>query len=130
MPITKEVILDVKYTTSQDKVTGLTSLRAEVTRNEFIPAQVFLYQQNLDDTIEFCQVASVTDLNCYPTTAPGDGSPFFRLDYVELEFETAKQMKKVLEALRAQLQQLVSDYQILVCDLDSMFTETYNGTDC
>ena len=82
MALTKEVVLDVKYTTGQDKETDKVTFRAEVTRNEYIPAHVFLYQQNLDESIEFCAVASVSDIQCFPAVNPKKGSPFFRLDYV------------------------------------------------
>jgi hypothetical protein len=130
MPITKEVCLEVRYTISQDKETGVITLLAEVTRNEFIPAHVFLYRQNLDGTQEFCAIASVTDLDCQPANSPKEGSPFFRLERVELEFETAKDLKTVKDKMEAELAQLACDYQILVCELDSVSTSSYKGSDC
>ena len=130
MAITKEVALDVKYTTSQDKDTGLITLTAQVTRNEFIPAQIFLYRRGTDGVSEFCTIASVADMSCIPPSVPGAGSPFFRLDHIELEFETAKALQTALAKIEAEVARLACDYQILVCELDAMFTKTYKGSDC
>ena len=127
MAISKEVVLDVKYTTSQDKETGVVSLTATVTRNELIPAHIFLFEQLIDETIAFCSIATVTDIQCFPTTMPAKGNPFFRLDTVTLEFDSAKKMKEALDAMRGRINRLVSDYQILVCELESDFTETYRA---
>lgn len=121
------IVLDVEYKTGQRKDTDKFFLEASVIRNAIIPAQIYLFRRDLEGVDMFCSIASVEDINCWPPTKPMEGSPFFRLDNVTLEFDDSKTFKEVLDQFRARTARLVCDYKILVCEVDSEFTETYNS---
>ena len=56
---------------------------------------------------EFQTVASVVDLSQFPPEEPGEASPFFRLNYVELDFRSSIRVEEFWELIQREVCVLV-----------------------
>lgn len=111
--ITRKEVTKVNY-----QYLGAFRLRIEVTDPSSSGADpnVFIYNQRpinpYDQTVEadFLAVASPVDMAEYPAGEPRDGTefPFFRLDYVELDFRSTAYVEKAWGLIVAEVSNLLA----------------------
>ena len=82
--------------------------------NGDMPRHVFVYRRNpphpvtgdIEDT--FMTVASFVDISEFPAEAPGNDSPYFRKDFIEVDVRSTRDFDAVWSLIHAQVCELVS----------------------
>jgi hypothetical protein len=120
LKLTKYQVTEVNY-----QFLGAFRLRVEVTdpTDSGADPYVFVYNRrpvnpyNQEVTDDFHAVASPGDLAEYPVGEPNGQTayPFFRLDYVELDFRSTEQAERVWQLI-------VAEVDVLMKSLDRMET--------
>ncbi len=112
LKLTRKELIEVNY-----QYLGAFRLRVEASdpSNSGADPCVFLYNRrpvnpyNGDVVDDFIAIASPGDLSEYPVGEPRDGTtfPFYRLDYVELDFRSTERASKTWLLLIAEIDNLM-----------------------
>lgn len=114
------------------------TLTMQILTAENIPAEIFVYQQLLSKDeagcylSEFCNVASLADLDNFSADAPVAGQSMFRLDNISLTFDTFKEAQDAYLKIKGDIQCLLCarEGQLLFdqnCFIDIMDSESCIG---
>ena len=89
-------------------------LEIKVTRYENIIAEIFVYQYNFEDSLDyFSHIASTAELGSLPKYRHTDSSIFYLDHNVKLEFETAKEREDTLASIISDVYKLKQNWGII-----------------
>lgn len=123
MAAPKTVITISITKTLQSEVTpenGGNRLQVAVTDSENIDPRIFVYQIDVDsefspeDLALFYSVASVPQMSSLPADAGGPDEPFFRLNTLDLVFETPDELEDALASIVSEIKSLQRGNDVLL----------------
>ena len=107
------VVLSKRLTLTEDNRHRLRVWVSETSHN--IPGTLFVYQKipvvPLDTGLSqlFVHVASYADLGDYPESTPGEESPFFRLHYFDIVFDSLAYLEQTWQRVHRMVQHTTED---------------------
>lgn len=109
-----EVTLQLQVEREQNPGENEFTIQYTVLNPVNIPAEIFVFQKNIDGTSEFHNVASPADLSTFPPDEPLEGIPFFRLSTACFTFETLEEAEQAFDRFISDVDFLVKNYEKLL----------------
>lgn len=119
--------LTAKYTYSTQRNSRLAYiLRVEITESEYLPQEVFIYRVNAHDgDAYFVAVSDLLDIEETPINEPDleSGNVYFRMNYVELYFNSMEALQKARDSMEEYLRNLVSEKSRILSDVEEYMVQ-------
>lgn len=111
-------------------------LNMQIITSTGIEPEIFVYQQLLEQDelgcylTEFCNVASLSDLDNFPSGAPESGKNMFRLDNICLEFDSLKEVFNAYEKIKKDIDCLLCAKKNQALFEENCFIDMHSAENC